>query len=79
MQTPFGMLYRNFILPEFCKPCLFLSSIQFAQFIVPYRRKHSGFDMLLVTNDKEIILTEGIADRFTLSDGRVEAVQVLEK
>ena len=44
-----------------------------------YWRKHSGFDMLLVTNDKEIILTEGIADRFTLSDGRVEAVQVLEK
>ena len=37
MQTPFGMLYRNFILPEFCKPCLFLSSIQFAQFIVPYQ------------------------------------------
>ena len=25
------------LLPEFCKPCLFLSSIQFAQFIGPYR------------------------------------------
>ena len=30
------MVCRDFILPEFCKPCLFLSSIQFAQFIVPY-------------------------------------------
>ena len=29
-------LCRNFILPEFCKPCLFLSSFQFAKFIVPY-------------------------------------------
>ena len=28
------MVCRNFILPEFCKPCLFLCSIQFAQFIV---------------------------------------------
>ena len=26
-----------FILPEACKPCLFLSSIQFAQLIVPYQ------------------------------------------
>ena len=30
------MVCRDFILPEFCKPCLFLSSFQFAKIIVPY-------------------------------------------
>ena len=30
------MVCRDFILPELCKPCLFLSFFQFAQFIVPY-------------------------------------------
>ena len=30
------MVCRNFILPEFCKPCLFLSSFIFAQLILPY-------------------------------------------
>lgn len=32
------MVCRDFILPEFCKPCLLLSSFQFAKLIVPYRR-----------------------------------------
>ena len=36
MLSPFEWLCRNFILPEFCKPCLFLSSFQFAKLIVPY-------------------------------------------
>lgn len=36
LQTLFRMVYRNFILPEFCKPCLFLSYFQFAQLIVLY-------------------------------------------
>ena len=31
------MVCRDFILPEFCKPCLFLSSFQFAKIIIPYR------------------------------------------
>ena len=30
------MVCGNFILPEICKLCLFLCSIQFAQLIVPY-------------------------------------------
>ena len=30
------MVCRNFILPEFCKPCLFLSAFLFAKLIVPY-------------------------------------------
>ena len=30
------MVCRNFILPEICKPCLFLSTFQFAKFILPY-------------------------------------------
>lgn len=41
-------------------------------------RQHGGFDMLLVTSGGEILLTEGIAGRFTLADGREETVRVLE-
>lgn len=41
-------------------------------------RENGGFDMLLVTDESEIILTEGIVDDFTLSDGRDETVRVLE-
>ena len=43
-----------------------------------YWRENGGFEMLLVTDQNEIILTEGIADRFSLSDGRTETVRVLE-
>ena len=42
-----------------------------------YWRENGGFDMLLITDENEIILTEGIADNFTLSDGRDETVRVL--
>lgn len=44
-----------------------------------YWREHGDFDMLLVTDSNEILITEGIADKFTLSDGRQETVRVLEK
>ena len=30
------MVCRDFILPEGCKPCLLLSSFQFAKLILPY-------------------------------------------
>ena len=30
------MVCHDFILPEFCKPCLFFSSFQFAKLIVPH-------------------------------------------
>lgn len=43
-----------------------------------YWREYGGFDMLLVTDENEIILTEGLADRFTLSTGRTETVRVLK-
>lgn len=43
-----------------------------------YWRENGGFDMLLVTDQQEIILTEGIADRFSLNEGRNETVRVLE-
>ena len=43
-----------------------------------YWRENGGFDMLLLTDENEIILTEGIAERFTLGDGRAETVRVLE-
>ena len=35
MLSPFRMVCCDFILPEICKPCLFLSSLQFATLIVP--------------------------------------------
>lgn len=44
-----------------------------------YWREHGNFDMLLVTDKNEIIITEGIADRFTLNDGRTETIRVIEK
>ncbi len=43
-----------------------------------YWRETGGFDMLLVTDENEIILTEGIAGRFSLGDERTETVRVLE-
>ncbi len=39
VQSPFRVVCRNFILPEICKPCLFL----FAQFIILYRNAKSVF------------------------------------
>ncbi len=44
-----------------------------------YWRENSNFDMLMVTDQHEIILTEGIADRFSLRDGRTETIRVLKK
>lgn len=44
-----------------------------------YWRKNSGFDMLLVTEDNEVILTEGIVDSFVLNDGREEIVRVMKR
>lgn len=43
-----------------------------------YWRENGGFDMLLITDENEIIITEGIADDFTLGEGRTETVRVLE-
>ena len=42
-----------------------------------YWRKNGGFEMLLVTDENEILLTEGIASSFTLNQGRTETVRVL--
>ena len=42
-----------------------------------YWRENGGFDMLLVTDENEVILTEGIAGRFALNDDRTESVRVL--
>ena len=36
------MVCHDFILPEFCKPCLFFSSFQFAKLIVPYHPYYKG-------------------------------------
>ena len=37
------MVCRDFILPEGCKPCLLLSTFQFAKLIVPYRKASASF------------------------------------
>ncbi len=42
-----------------------------------YWRENGGFDMLLVTYQNEIIITEGIADSFSLNDGRTETIRVI--
>lgn len=42
-----------------------------------YWRENGGFDMLLVTDENEVILTEGIAGCFALNDDRTESVRVL--
>lgn len=44
---------------------------------ITYWETYGGFDMLLLTNNHEIVLTEGIADRFTLDDGWTGSVRVL--
>lgn len=44
-----------------------------------YWRANGGFDMLLVTDQNEILLTEGISDQFSLDDGRSETIRVIEK
>lgn len=43
-----------------------------------YWRENGGFDMMLITENNEIILTEGIAGQFTLGDGRTETIRVLQ-
>lgn len=43
-----------------------------------YWREQGNFDMILVTEKDEILLTSGIADKFTLWDGRPETVRLLE-
>ena len=42
-----------------------------------YWRQNGGFEMLLITDENEILLTEGIASSFTLDQGRAETVRVL--
>ena len=46
---------------------------------VNYWRENGGFDMLLITDQNEIAVTPGIAERFTLNDGRKETVRVIEQ
>lgn len=43
-----------------------------------YRTNHSGGEAVEVTDEGEILVTEEIADRFTLNEGRTETVRVLE-
>ena len=49
-----------------------------AQSAEQYWRENGGFEMLLVTDSGEILITEGIAEDFTLNEGRTETVRVLQ-
>lgn len=44
-----------------------------------YWRTNGGCEMLLVTEQNEIIMTEGLKDRFFLNEGRKEAIRVVEE
>ena len=44
-----------------------------------YWRDHSGFELLLVTEKREIYLTSGLADRFSASEGNEFPIHVLER
>ena len=63
------------------KMCDALSTALFvmgAQSAEQYWRENGGFEMLLVTDSGEIRNTEGIAENFTLNEGRTETVRVLQ-
>ena len=63
------------------KMCDALSTALFvmgAQGAEQYWRENGGFEMLLVTDSGEILITEGIAENFTLNEGRTETVRVLQ-
>ena len=44
-----------------------------------YWRENGGFDMILVTGDGQVIITEGIAGRFSLEEERPETLRVVER
>ena len=44
-----------------------------------YWRENGDFEMILVTEEGEILITEGVADRFTLSEGRTEEIRVISR
>lgn len=44
-----------------------------------YWRENGGFDLILLTDQNEILVTEGIAGRFSLSEGRTETIRVIKK
>lgn len=63
------------------KMCDALSTALFvmgAQSAEQYWRENGGFEMLLVTDSGEMLITEGIAEDFTLNEGRTETVRVLQ-
>lgn len=55
---------------------LFVMGAEQAEF---YWREHEGFELILVTEDGNILITDGIAQQFELNDGRKETVQVISK
>ena len=44
-----------------------------------YWRENGDFEMILVTEEGEILITEGVADHFTLSEGRTEEIRMISR
>ena len=68
------MVCRDFILPEFCKPRLFLSSIQFAQLILHYpsAKRHTPPDTCFLPQHWDALQACGAEDWFLESCQKIE-------
>lgn len=76
-----GLLSVTIICPEGRKgdalsTALFVLGAQKAE---EYWRQNGDFEMILVTEEGEILITEGAAGRFTLNEGRTEKISVLTR
>ena len=67
MLSPFRMVCRNFILPEICKPCLFLSTFQFAKFILPYHALEATTNALVEITEKLKLAQQTTEEMFITS------------
>ena len=80
-QAKSGLLSVTIICPQgrmgdALSTALFVMGPQKAE---EYWRENGDFEMILVTEEGEILITEGVADRFTLSEGRTEEIRVISR
>ena len=46
---------------------------------IQFRQEHPDFEMILITDDNRLLITSGLAGRFTPSDGQKYTVQVIKE
>ena len=46
---------------------------------IQFRQEHRDFEMILITDDNRLLITSGLAGRFTPSDGQKYTVQVIKE